>query len=46
MTLDEVIELLKEEYERAKGKEYIKNPLAFALYSVWKKVDSMKGKRK
>jgi hypothetical protein len=46
VTLDEVIELLKEEYERAKGKEYVKDPLAFALYSVWKKVDSMKGKRK
>ena len=46
MTLEEAIELLKKEYERAKWKEYVKNPLAFALYSVWKKVDSMKGKRK
>lgn len=45
MTLDEVIELLRKEYERAKGKEYIRKPLAFALYSVWKIVDR-RGKEK
>lgn len=38
MTLDEVIELLKAEYERARGLKYAINPLAFALYEVWKKV--------
>ena len=39
MTLDEVIEMLKEEYERARRQRYINDPLACALYRVWKKVD-------
>lgn len=39
MTLDEVIEMLKEEYERARKQRYINDPLACALYRVWKKVD-------
>lgn len=39
MSLDEVIEMLKAEYERAKRLDYVINPLAFALYEVWKKVD-------
>ena len=43
MTLDKAIELLKEEYEHAKKIEYIKKPLAYALYQVWKKADA-KGK--
>lgn len=39
MTLEQAKELLDEEYERAKRLDYVKNPLAFALYHVWKKVD-------
>lgn len=39
MSLDEVIEMLKAEYERAKRLDYVINPLAFALYEVWKAVD-------
>ncbi len=35
MTLERVIELLREEYEKAKQYEYVKNPLAYALYQVW-----------
>lgn len=38
-TLEVAIELLKEEYERAKSLEYVRNPLAFALYHTWKKID-------
>lgn len=37
--LEKAIKLLEEEYERALKLEYIRNPLAFALYRVWKKVD-------
>ena len=44
MTLDDVIEMLKKEYERAKGLEYVFDPLAFALYSTWKKVDKRRKK--
>jgi hypothetical protein len=43
MTLKKAIELLEAEYERAKKLEYVHNPLAWALYQVWKKVDEMKG---
>lgn len=39
MTLKKAIELLESEYERAKKLEYVHNPLAWALYQVWKKAD-------
>ena len=39
MTLEEAKQLLDEEYKRAFGLEYVKNPLAYALHQVWKKVD-------
>ncbi len=44
MTLEKAIELLKAEYERAKTLEYVRNPLAYALYQVWKKADRAKMK--
>ena len=43
MTIDKAIEMLRSEYERAKKMEYVKKPLAWALYQVWKKVDGTKG---
>jgi|GEM_PF-1570026 len=39
MNLDEAKELLEKEYERAQTLAYVNDPLAFALYQVWKKVD-------
>ena len=39
MDLDRVIKLLNKEYERAKRSPYVKKPLAWALYQVWKVVD-------
>lgn len=42
MTLDKVIERLETEYEKAKEIEWVKNPLAYALYRVWKMVDKEK----
>lgn len=30
------------EYEKAKELEWVKNPLAYALYKVWKIVDKEK----
>lgn len=39
MTLQEAIKMLETEYERAKKLEYVHNPLAFALYRVWRKAD-------
>ena len=39
MTLEQAIELLKKEYERAKNMEYVQKPLVWALFQVWKKAD-------
>lgn len=40
LTIEKAIELLQAEYERAQKIECVYNPLAFALYKVWKIVDS------
>lgn len=40
MELDKAVCLLTEEYEKAKKLEYVRNPLAWALYRVWKKADT------
>lgn len=40
MNLEQAIKLLESEYERAKKLEWIRNPLAHALYKVWKIADS------
>ena len=39
MTLEQAIEMLKIEYERAQKLKYVQKPLAYALYQVWKKAD-------
>lgn len=39
MTLDKAKKLLDEEYEKAKKLEFVHNPMAYALYQVWKKAD-------
>lgn len=40
MTLEKAKQLLDEEYERAKRLEWVHNPLAYAIYQVWKKADA------
>lgn len=42
MTLEKAMKMLEVEYERAKKMDFIKRPLAYALYQVWKKVDGAK----
>lgn len=39
MTLEKAIKMLEEEYERAKKMDFVKKPLAYALYTVWREVD-------
>jgi len=39
MTLEEAIEILKKNYDKAKQLKYINNPLAWALYQTWKEAD-------
>ena len=36
---ERVIKLLEQEYEKAKKYQWIHNPLAYALYRVWRIVD-------
>lgn len=42
MTLEKAITLLKAEYERATKLEYVRKPLAYALFRVWRIVDKEK----
>ena len=39
MTLEKAIKLLEKEYERARGLVFVRNPLAYALYQVWRLAD-------
>lgn len=42
--LDEAVDLLRKNYEKAKVALYVQRPLAWALYQTWKAVDrGMKG---
>lgn len=45
LTLDEVIELLKRHYEKSKDSKFVQKPLAYALYTTWKYVDSKEKRR-
>lgn len=42
MNLQKAIKMLTEEYERAQKMCFVRNPLAWALYRVWKKADGQK----
>lgn len=39
MSLEEAIDLLRQEYERAQKISFVQYPLAYAMYQTWKKVD-------
>lgn len=39
MTLEKAIKLLQQEYDRASRLAFIKNPIAYALFQVWKMAD-------
>lgn len=41
MELERVFELIKVEYEKAKKLGYIRHPLAYSIYKVWKYIDEM-----
>lgn len=42
MDLQNAIRLLEQEHERAQKMCFVRNPLAWALYRVWKKADGQK----
>lgn len=39
MRIGTAIKKVRETYERAKKNEHIRNPVAYALYCVWKEAD-------
>lgn len=39
MTIENALKMVEKEYEKAKTMPYVKKPLAWALFQVWKKVD-------
>ena len=39
MSLEKAIKLLQQEYDRASRLAFVKNPVAYALYQVWKMAD-------
>lgn len=39
MDIEKAIKMLKAEYEKAKNLSFVWNPLAYALYKVWKVAD-------
>lgn len=43
MELETAIKLLKVHYEVAKKLDYVRNPVAFALYQTWKMADKKWG---
>ena len=40
MSIEDAIELIRSKYEDNKGKKWVKNPVSYTLYEVWKIVDS------
>lgn len=40
MRIETAEKKLREEYERAKKMEFVRDPVAWALYQVWKKADA------
>ena len=45
MTLKKALQLVEEEYEKAKDIGCIFNPIAYALYKVWKIADNERSKK-
>ena len=41
MTIAKAIKILEKEYEKARHLEWVHNPVAYALYQTWRKVDAI-----
>ena len=40
MSIEDASELIRSKYEDNKDKKWVKNPVAYTLYEVWKIADS------
>ena len=45
MKIETAMKRVEQYYERAKGIEFVHNPVAWALYQVWREADSEKPKQ-
>lgn len=43
MSESDIIKLLRQYYKKGKDSPYVKKPLAWALYQVWKAIDMKSG---
>lgn len=39
MTLEKAIKMIEEQYKKAEKLEFVRNPLAYVLYNVWKEAE-------
>ena len=46
MKIETAIRLLIKEYDKAKKQEHIRNPVAYALYQVWREADAREYREK
>lgn len=46
MTLQKIVEMLQIKYTYAVSQEWIRKPLAYSLYKVWRYVDAHEKERK
>lgn len=44
MKIETAVKRLQEEYEKAKSLEFVLDPVAYALYQVWKMADACRAK--
>ena len=45
MRIEKALSLVKKEYEKSKDLEFVRDPVAYSLYKVWKLADADKRKR-
>ena len=46
MTLEEAIEIVREEYQKAIDLPWVWSPIAYAMYEAWKRIDNAERKKK
>lgn len=41
VTLRQAVNMLEKQHEKAQNLDFVRNPLAYALYQVWKEADKL-----
>ena len=45
MTIEKALKRVREEYEKAKNLDFVRNPVAKALYEAWRAAENDKSRR-